>query len=83
MRECAKPWAEADGDVAEAIDYLEYYARGALALGRGPDDARRPRERNTMRWAPRGVCAVIAPWNFPLAIPCGMVAALATGNTAC
>jgi RHH-type proline utilization regulon transcriptional repressor/proline dehydrogenase/delta 1-pyrroline-5-carboxylate dehydrogenase len=67
--------------VAEAIDYLEYYARGALELGtRTTIDV--PGERNTLRYAPRGVCAVIAPWNFPLAIPCGMVAAaLATGNT--
>lgn len=82
MRECAKPWAEADADVAEAIDYLEFYAREALALTeRTTLDV--PGERNTIRWAPRGVCAVIAPWNFPLAIPCGMAAAaLATGNAA-
>ena len=82
MRECAKPWAEADADVAEAIDYLEYYAREAQALSAHTTfDV--PGERNTIRWAPRGVCAVIAPWNFPLAIPCGMLAAaLVTGNTA-
>ncbi len=81
MRECAKPWGEADADVAEAIDYLEYYAREAqLLTARTTLDV--PGERNTLRWAPRGVCAVIAPWNFPLAIPCGMLAAaLATGNT--
>ncbi|MCW3065379.1 MAG: aldehyde dehydrogenase family protein, partial [Solirubrobacterales bacterium] len=81
VRECAKPWREADADVCEAIDFLEYYARGAVAL-----DARRrlvepPGERNEMRYAPRGVTAVISPWNFPVAIPTGMVAAgLATGN---
>ena len=82
MRECAKPWAEADADVAEAIDYLEYYAREGRALSaRTTLDV--PGERNTLRWAARGVCAVIAPWNFPLAIPCGMLAAaLATGNAA-
>jgi RHH-type proline utilization regulon transcriptional repressor/proline dehydrogenase/delta 1-pyrroline-5-carboxylate dehydrogenase len=82
VRECAKPWAEADGDVAEAIDFLEYYARGALSLARGATLLQVPGERNAMRYAARGVAAVIAPWNFPLAIPCGMTAAaLATGNT--
>jgi len=81
VRECAKPWAEADADVCEAIDFLEYYARGAVALERGPDLLQVPGERNTMRYAPRGVVAVISPWNFPLAIACGMTAAgLATGN---
>jgi RHH-type proline utilization regulon transcriptional repressor/proline dehydrogenase/delta 1-pyrroline-5-carboxylate dehydrogenase len=83
VRECAKPWAEADADVAEAIDYLEYYARAALALDRGGSLVQVPGERNTLRYAPRGVCAVIAPWNFPLAIPTGMLsAALVTGNAA-
>ena len=69
VRECAKPWAEADADVCEAIDFLEYYARGALELERGPELVQVAGERNTMRYAPRGVAAVIAPWNFPLAIP--------------
>ncbi len=84
VRECAKPWPEADADVCEAIDFLEFYARGALALqgGGGPPLLQVPGERNALRYAPRGVCAVIAPWNFPLAIPTGMTAAaLATGNT--
>jgi RHH-type proline utilization regulon transcriptional repressor/proline dehydrogenase/delta 1-pyrroline-5-carboxylate dehydrogenase len=94
VRECAKPWPEADADVCEAIDFLEYYARGAVALergaepGRGPQFVRRPEliqvpgERNEIEYAPRGPTAVISPWNFPLAIPCGMAAAaLATGNT--
>jgi RHH-type proline utilization regulon transcriptional repressor/proline dehydrogenase/delta 1-pyrroline-5-carboxylate dehydrogenase len=81
VRECAKPWIEADGDVCEAIDFLEYYAREAIALDRGPALAQVPGERNTMRYAARGVAAVISPWNFPLAIPTGMVAAaLAAGN---
>jgi len=84
VRECAKPWPEADADVCEAIDFLEFYAREAIALqgGDGPELLQVPGERNELRYAPRGVCAVIAPWNFPLAIPTGMTAAaLATGNT--
>jgi RHH-type transcriptional regulator, proline utilization regulon repressor / proline dehydrogenase / delta 1-pyrroline-5-carboxylate dehydrogenase len=90
VRECAKPWGEADGDVCEAIDFLEYYARGAVDLEEQPTalpgDAgigllQPPGERNALRWAARGVVAVISPWNFPVAIPCGMTAAgLATGN---
>jgi RHH-type transcriptional regulator, proline utilization regulon repressor / proline dehydrogenase / delta 1-pyrroline-5-carboxylate dehydrogenase len=83
VRECAKPWPQADADVCEAIDFLEYYAHGALELERGRALLQVPGERNTMRYAPRGVAAVIAPWNFPLAIPCGMTAAaLAAGNAA-
>ena len=83
VRECAKPWADAAAEVAEAIDFLEYYARGAVALAAGRELISPPGERNTMAYAPRGVAAVIAPWNFPLAIPTGMTAAaLATGNTA-
>jgi RHH-type proline utilization regulon transcriptional repressor/proline dehydrogenase/delta 1-pyrroline-5-carboxylate dehydrogenase len=81
VRECAKPWIEADADVCEAIDYLRYYARRAVELERGPELTQPPGERNSMRYVPRGVCAVIAPWNFPLAIPAGMAtAALAAGN---
>jgi RHH-type proline utilization regulon transcriptional repressor/proline dehydrogenase/delta 1-pyrroline-5-carboxylate dehydrogenase len=81
VRECAKPWPEADADVCEAIDFLEYYARGAVALDSGAALLQVPGERNDMHYAPRGVAAVISPWNFPLAIPCGMTAAaLATGN---
>jgi RHH-type transcriptional regulator, proline utilization regulon repressor / proline dehydrogenase / delta 1-pyrroline-5-carboxylate dehydrogenase len=82
VRECAKPWSEADSDVCEAIDFLEYYARLALELDEGRRLLEVPGERNSMSYAPRGVCAVISPWNFPLAIPTGMVAgALASGNT--
>ena len=81
VRECGKPWGEADADVCEAIDFLEYYARGAVELDRGAELVQVPGERNTMRYRPRGVVGVIAPWNFPLAISAGMVAAgLATGN---
>jgi RHH-type proline utilization regulon transcriptional repressor/proline dehydrogenase/delta 1-pyrroline-5-carboxylate dehydrogenase len=82
VRECAKPWGEADADVCEAIDFLEFYARGAVALDRGKALFQVPGERNEMRYAPRGVVAVVAPWNFPIAIPMGMTAAgLATGNS--
>jgi RHH-type proline utilization regulon transcriptional repressor/proline dehydrogenase/delta 1-pyrroline-5-carboxylate dehydrogenase len=81
VRECAKPWREADGDVCEAIDFLEYYAREAIRLDEGRELLQVPGERNTMRYVARGVAVVVSPWNFPLAIPCGMVgAALAVGN---
>ena len=81
VRECAKPWGEADADVCEAIDFLEYYARQAIAIGEGAQLVQVPGERNTMRYEPRGIAVVIAPWNFPIAIACGMTsAALVTGN---
>ena len=81
LRECAKPWPEADADVCEAIDFLEYYARDAIELDRGRPLVQMPGERNELRYAPRGVVAVVSPWNFPLAIALGMAAAgLATGN---
>jgi RHH-type proline utilization regulon transcriptional repressor/proline dehydrogenase/delta 1-pyrroline-5-carboxylate dehydrogenase len=84
VRECAKPWAEADADVCEAIDFLEYYARQAVEIQSHPPGLLQPPgERNELRYVGRGPCAVIAPWNFPLAIPLGMTAAaLATGNPA-
>ncbi len=79
--ECAKPWREADADVAEAIDFCEFYAREMIRLAE-PDDRNVPGETNAIEHIPRGVAVVIPPWNFPLAIPCGMtVAALVTGNT--
>ena len=82
LRECAKPWDQADADVCEAIDFLEYYARQAIELEAGRPLAQVPGEHNEMRYVPCGVVAVISPWNFPLAIPAGMVAAaLATGNS--
>ena len=81
VRECGKPWHEADADVCEAIDFLEYYALQAIALEGSNGLVQLPGERNTLRYAARGVVAVVGPWNFPLAIPAGMVAAgLATGN---
>ncbi len=79
--EAGKPWAEADADLCEAIDFLEYYARQAVLLERGAEVQSPPGEANSMSYRPRGVTVVIAPWNFPLAIPTGMVAgAIAAGN---
>ena len=77
----AKPWREADADVAEAVDFLEYYAGEMEQLDPPPRLGRYPGELNELFWSPRGVTVVIAPWNFPLAIPAGMVAAaLVSGN---
>ncbi len=82
LRECAKPWPEADADICEAIDFCEYYAREAIRLGAGADLAQVQGERNSMAYRPRGVVAVISPWNFPFAIAAGMAtAALAAGNS--
>jgi RHH-type proline utilization regulon transcriptional repressor/proline dehydrogenase/delta 1-pyrroline-5-carboxylate dehydrogenase len=79
--ECGKQWREADADVAEAIDYCDYYAREMLRLA-VPYRRDVPGEDNEYSYEPRGVTVVIAPWNFPLAILCGMTtAALVTGNT--
>ncbi|MGH9227073.1 MAG: aldehyde dehydrogenase family protein, partial [Acidimicrobiales bacterium] len=79
--EAGKPWKEADADVCEAIDFCEYYGRAALRLDAGGVVESPPGERNTLRYQARGIGAVIAPWNFPLAIPTGMVVAgLVTGN---
>lgn len=79
--ECGKPWAEADADVAEAIDFCLYYAAEMRRLS-VPRQVDLPGEENTLSHRPRGVTVIIAPWNFPLAILTGMtVAALVTGNT--
>ncbi len=79
--EAGKPWKEADADVCEAIDFCEYYGREALRLEAGGLVDSPPGERNTLHYQAKGIGAVIAPWNFPLAIPTGMVvAALVTGN---
>jgi RHH-type proline utilization regulon transcriptional repressor/proline dehydrogenase/delta 1-pyrroline-5-carboxylate dehydrogenase len=79
--ECGKPWHEADADVAEAIDFCEFYAREMLRLAEGRHrDV--PGETNAVERVARGVAVVIPPWNFPLAIPAGMtVAALVAGNS--
>ncbi len=80
--EAGKPWAEADADVCEAIDFCEYYARQALLLREGGAVQSPPGEDNRLIYAGRGVAAVIGPWNFPLAIPTGMTtAALVAGNS--
>jgi RHH-type transcriptional regulator, proline utilization regulon repressor / proline dehydrogenase / delta 1-pyrroline-5-carboxylate dehydrogenase len=80
--EVGKTWAEADADVVEAIDFCEFYAEEAHRLGRGRLTQDIPGEVSIETYIPRGVGAIIAPWNFPLAILCGMtVAALVTGNT--
>jgi RHH-type proline utilization regulon transcriptional repressor/proline dehydrogenase/delta 1-pyrroline-5-carboxylate dehydrogenase len=81
--ESAKPWHEADGDVCEAIDYLRYYADEGERLSTEQDLNDLPGEENQYFFEGRGVTAVIAPWNFPLAIVTGMTAgALAGGNAA-
>jgi RHH-type proline utilization regulon transcriptional repressor/proline dehydrogenase/delta 1-pyrroline-5-carboxylate dehydrogenase len=79
--EVGKTWTEADGDVTEAIDYLGYYATEMTRLGLPKIMGNYPGELNEYFYESRAVGAVIAPWNFPLAIPIGMVsAALVTGN---
>ena len=79
--ECGKQWREADGDVAESIDYCEYYGREMIRLSL-PHRRDVPGEENEYFYEPRGVTVVIPPWNFPLAIPCGMsTAAIVAGNT--
>ncbi len=79
--EVGKGWREADADVCEAIDYLDYYAHEMLRLAPARETQQLPSEANTYFYEPRGLAAVIAPWNFPLAILTGMTAAaLATGN---
>lgn len=81
--EVGKGWREADADVAEAIDYLEYYGREMLRLSAPRATQQLPGESNVSLYEPRGVAAIIAPWNFPLAILTGMTAAaLAAGNCA-
>ncbi len=73
--ENGKPWREADGDVTEAIDFIEWYSRVALRLARPIRMAGLTGEINHYMYEPRGVAAVIAPWNFPLAILTGMSSA--------
>ena len=78
----SKSWPEADGDTAEAIDFCEFYAREMERLAEPQPLTTYPGEKNELQFLPMGVCAVIPPWNFPLAILAGMTtAALVTGNT--
>jgi 1-pyrroline-5-carboxylate dehydrogenase len=80
--EVGKNWAEADADVAETIDFLEFYAREALRLANAAPPIQYPGERNQLLYVPLGVGAVIPPWNFPFAIMAGMTAAaIVCGNT--
>lgn len=80
--EVGKPWAEADGDIREAIDFCEFYAHQMRLIGRPRLTQNVPGEESYQHYWPRGVALVIAPWNFPMAILTGMVsAALVTGNT--
>jgi RHH-type proline utilization regulon transcriptional repressor/proline dehydrogenase/delta 1-pyrroline-5-carboxylate dehydrogenase len=80
--EVGKTWSEADADVVEAIDFCTFYAQEMRRLGIGRLTQDVPGEVSIENYVPRGVAAIIAPWNFPLAILCGMtVAALVTGNT--
>ncbi|MGH7730445.1 MAG: aldehyde dehydrogenase family protein [Candidatus Eiseniibacteriota bacterium] len=80
--EVGKSWAEADADTAEAIDFLEFYAREMLRYDQPQPVTQLPGERGSMVYLPLGVGAVIPPWNFPLAILVGMSsAAIVTGNT--
>jgi RHH-type proline utilization regulon transcriptional repressor/proline dehydrogenase/delta 1-pyrroline-5-carboxylate dehydrogenase len=82
VKENGKNWRNADADVCEAIDFCEYYARQSIALFEPKRLGRFAGELNLQFHQPRGVCVVIPPWNFPLAIAAGMVAAaLVTGNT--
>jgi RHH-type transcriptional regulator, proline utilization regulon repressor / proline dehydrogenase / delta 1-pyrroline-5-carboxylate dehydrogenase len=81
--EAGKPWDQADADVCEAIDFCEYYGREMLRLDGASADLVQspPGEANRLVYQGKGVAAVIAPWNFPLAIPTGMTtAALVAGN---
>lgn len=78
--EVGKPWAEADGDVTEAIDFCRYYARHMRELAKPIRQGHLPGELSHYIYKSRGVTAVIAPWNFPLAILAGMVTAAAVGG---
>lgn len=83
--DAGKSWREADADIAEAIDFLRYYSHEMIRLS-GHHNPRPegdlPGEENRIDYLPRGVAAVISPWNFPVAIAMGMsAAALAAGNT--
>ncbi len=80
--EVGKTWIEADADVAETIDFCEFYGREMLRLAKPQKLTPMRGERNYLVYIPLGVGAVIPPWNFPMAIMAGLVAAsLVTGNT--
>jgi 1-pyrroline-5-carboxylate dehydrogenase len=80
--EVGKSWPEADGDTAEAIDFLEFYGREMIRYAGHQPLTPYPGEKNELVYIPLGVGVVIPPWNFPLAIMVGMTsAAFVTGNT--
>jgi 1-pyrroline-5-carboxylate dehydrogenase len=82
VKEAGKPWNEADADTAEAIDFLEYYARQMIELAKGKPVNSREGEINKYIYTPTGVTVVIPPWNFLFAIMAGTtVAPIVTGNT--
>ena len=81
-KEAGKTWIEADVEVAEGIDFLEYYGREMLRLKDGAPVQSRPGEYNRYNYIPLGVAVAISPWNFPFAIMAGItVAAMVAGNT--
>ncbi|MGQ0815098.1 MAG: L-glutamate gamma-semialdehyde dehydrogenase [Gemmatimonadota bacterium] len=80
--EVSKSWVEADGDIAELIDFCDYYGRQMLKLAGPQPVVPYPGEENELRYIPLGVGIVIPPWNFPGAIMGGMcAAAIVAGNT--
>jgi 1-pyrroline-5-carboxylate dehydrogenase len=80
--EVGKNWVEADGDTAEAIDFLEFYGREMLRYGNAKTAIQLPGEKDELEYIPLGVGVIIPPWNFPMAILAGMTtAAVVTGNT--
>ncbi len=80
--EIGKQWDQAFADVTEAIDFLEYYAREMIRYGEPQRIGNAPGEINQYFYEPKGIAAIISPWNFPLAISLGMAAAaIVTGNT--
>ena len=80
--EVSKNWGEADADISETIDFLEFYAREALRFAKTEPSVQLPGEHGSLTYIPLGVGAVIPPWNFPCAIMAGMtVASIVSGNT--
>src|SRR5699024_11673712 len=75
VKEVGKPWGQADADIAEGIDFMEYYARQMLALKDGSHVESRPIENNRFDYIPLGVGLVISPWNFLFAIMAGTTVA--------
>ena len=82
VKEAGKPWVEADADTAEAIDFIEYYARQMMSFKEGAPVKSREGEINQYQYIPLGVGIIISPFNFPLAIMAGTtIAAIVAGNT--